>query len=138
MKAPAKPRLPKDLGPDGPRLLEEDVEKKVCEYAVRRGWVADKFNSPARRAKPDRLCINPFGQVLFIEFKRPGEKMTNAQIDEAKRLQGRRQWVYCVAGVGIGKALIDVWSNRDWNQGRGRPNPLITAEAPRVLEDSDL
>jgi len=46
MRAPIKPRLPKDLGPGGPHLSEKDIEREVCEYAVCHGWP-----SPGRKKR---------------------------------------------------------------------------------------
>lgn len=76
--------------------------------------------------------------MLFIEFKRPGPgvHMTAAQEDEAARLQRQNLWVYCVAGVEVGKALIDVWTtHKMWGD---HVPALVLAQAPRVLEDEDL
>lgn len=76
------------------RLLEKDVQKScVAWYRGHRkdGW-ARKFSSPAQRSVPDYLfgCKLPTYQYrdvrikFFVEFKRPGEVATDAQIDEQR------------------------------------------------------
>jgi hypothetical protein len=53
---------------------EVDIELAVCRYAEAFGAVALKLNVQGRRGWPDRMILFPKGQLLFIEFKRPGEK----------------------------------------------------------------
>lgn len=66
--------------------LEKDIERKACDWAKAEGWLVYKFTSPARRSVPDRLFIKD-GRAVFIEFKRPGGKLTEGQHRELQRLQ---------------------------------------------------
>jgi len=59
-------------------VLEKDIEKKAVAAAKRNGWLSYKFSSPAHRGVPDRLFIKG-GNVVFIEFKRPGGKASKLQ-----------------------------------------------------------
>jgi hypothetical protein len=59
--------------------LESDVEKKVCKHADELGIMHIKINIRGRRGWPDREFLIPGGKPLFIEFKRPGEKVEPIQ-----------------------------------------------------------
>ena len=61
-----------------PVPTESDVETKVCEYADKVGVMHLKLNVLGRVGWPDRIFLY-FGRVLFIEFKRPGEKPRKIQ-----------------------------------------------------------
>ncbi len=89
-------------------MLEKQIEAKVCEYAKTKGALVYKFTSPARAAVPDRLFVRPDGVIFFIEFKRGGQKPTDAQEREHDRLRGHRVNVFVVDNVDTGKLVIDV------------------------------
>jgi len=89
-------------------MLEKQIESKVCEYAKSRGWLTYKFTSPSRAAVPDRLLISPSGEVVFVEFKREGQKPTPAQEREHQRLREQNVPVFVVDNVADGKAIVDV------------------------------
>jgi hypothetical protein len=67
--------------------LEKDIEAAVCKYARERGCLVYKFTSPSQRAVPDRLFVLPYGGMVFLEFKRPGQKPTPLQQRELLKLQ---------------------------------------------------
>jgi hypothetical protein len=89
-------------------MLEKDIEKKVCDYAKTKNVLAYKFTSPARAAVPDRLFIAPDGSMWFIEFKREGQKPTDAQEREHDRLRRHKVNVFVVDNVDSGKTVIDM------------------------------
>jgi hypothetical protein len=66
--------------------LEKEIEKKIGDYAKKRGCKWYKFTSPAHRAVPDRIIITPSGVVGFLEIKRGGCKPTTLQMKELKKL----------------------------------------------------
>mgnify|MGYP001549436015 CR=1 FL=1 len=66
--------------------LEKDIERKSCDWAKAHGWLTFKFTSPNYRSVPDRIFIKQ-GAVVFIEFKRPGGKLTEGQQRELNRLR---------------------------------------------------
>jgi hypothetical protein len=76
-------------------MLERDIEREACAQAKALGWLVYKFTSPNRRSVPDRMFIKD-GRVVFIEFKRPGGRLTEAQARELVRLR--------LAGVETGVA----------------------------------
>lgn len=61
------------------RELESSVEGDAVAYAENRGWWAAKFVSPGLRGVMDHIFIRA-GRVLFVEFKRPGEKPRTQQL----------------------------------------------------------
>jgi hypothetical protein len=89
-------------------MLEKQIEAKVCDYAKSKGVLAYKFTSPARAAVPDRLFIAPNGRVWFCEFKREGQKPTEAQAREHSKLRAQKVNVFVIDNVSEGKTMIDV------------------------------
>lgn len=76
---------------DGPRkivrkLRERDVESRCKVWARDRGWWVRKFASPANRSVPDDV-FGKEGRVVWVEFKRPGEKPTPLQIEEHDKMR---------------------------------------------------
>lgn len=88
-------------------MLEKVIERRVCDYAKAKGFIAYKFTSPARAAVPDRLFISPNGMVFFIEFKAQGKKPTPQQTREHLKLMGNKALVFVVDNVDEGKRIID-------------------------------
>lgn len=89
-------------------MLEKQIEAKVCEYAKSKNVLVYKFTSPARAAVPDRMFVRADGLVFFCEFKRGGQKPTEAQEREHNRLRGHKVPVFVVDNVEHGKAMIDM------------------------------
>jgi len=53
------------------RILEKDVEKKVCEWADELGIEHIKMELKHDVGWPDRMFLVPGGKPVIIEFKRP-------------------------------------------------------------------
>lgn len=67
-------------------MLEKDIEKALVLRIKSLGGMAEKFTSPNKRSVPDRLVTLPEGRIIFVECKRPGGKLTEAQArDHAQR-----------------------------------------------------
>lgn len=60
-------------------LTERQLEKAICDAALKLGYLTYKFTSPSNRGVPDRIFINPHGYVFFIEFKSKTGKLTALQ-----------------------------------------------------------
>lgn len=88
-------------------MLEKIIEGKVNAYAQSKGFLVYKFTSPARRAVPDRIYISPKGTVVFVEFKREGQKPTPPQEREHHRLRMQNVSVFVIDNVDDGKAMVD-------------------------------
>ncbi len=54
--------------------LEKDVEKHFKAIVEDAGGEFLKFVSPGHAGVPDRIVLLPGGRIIFVEFKRPGEK----------------------------------------------------------------
>ncbi len=79
-------------------MLEKDIEAKARKLAIADGWECYKFSSPGRRSVPDRLFIKG-GRVVFIEFKRPGGRLTSGQEREIARLRAKGAEVHVCYSV---------------------------------------
>lgn len=66
--------------------IEKKLEKRCTDLAKVHGWYSRKWASPSHRGVPDRLFIKD-GDVLFIEFKAPGNKPTALQYDEIHQIR---------------------------------------------------
>lgn len=89
-------------------MLEKQIESAVCDYAKTKGLLVYKFTSPARAAVPDRMFVKPNGTIFFVEFKRGGQKPTDAQDREHTRLRNHNVDVFVIDDVVTGKLLIDL------------------------------
>ena len=65
---------------------EADIENAFVAYAESRGCEALKLRVDGQNGFPDRTVLTPFG-VIFIEFKRPKGRMSQAQWRWRKVLQ---------------------------------------------------
>lgn len=76
------------------QVLESAIERRVVNWARKRGWRVKKLNGVADRGWPDRLFVGP-GFTAFIEFKRPGATPTPLQgsaIEELIELSQNVEW----------------------------------------------
>ena len=58
---------------------EASIERAFVRWCNDRSIITRKLNGPGYRGWPDRMVILKNGIVLFIEFKRPGGKLTPSQ-----------------------------------------------------------
>lgn len=89
-------------------MLERKIQKHCVAYARSRGWWARKLAGQGRRSLPDYIFAR-FGVVLFVEFKKTGEKPTELQEEEHKVMRAAHLCVYVIDDVERFKALIDRW-----------------------------
>jgi hypothetical protein len=87
--------------------LESSIEKKVVAYAKAQDVMVRKMNGMSYAGWPDRLMITPSGRHFYIEFKRPGGKLSPRQEALIGELRARSVVVYVVDDAGRGKAIID-------------------------------
>lgn len=88
-------------------MKESDIEKKVCDYAESKGFVQYKFSSPGVRGVPDRMFVDNYSTIFFIEFKTPKGKAGPHQVREIKKLRDQGVSVYVIDSVNSGKKVID-------------------------------
>ena len=86
--------------------LEKKIEKKVCDYAKKNGFLALKINVVGERGWPDRLFIDPDGWCVWIEFKAPGKKPDPIQQHRMEDLMNRGIPVFVIDNEEIGLAVI--------------------------------
>ena len=89
-------------------MLEKQLERVICDYAKKKGFLVYKFTSEARRSVPDRLFISPDGVVFFVEMKAPGKKPTEAQGREIARLNNQNVACFVCDDVDHGKFIVDM------------------------------
>ena len=72
--------------------LESAIERRVVRWAEKQDIIVWKLNVIGRRGLPDRMFILPPGSshsIIFIEFKRRGEKARKLQEWIHNRLRER-------------------------------------------------
>lgn len=89
------------------RLRESVIEKKVKNYAEKKGWTVRKFTSPGKRAVCDNLFMRYPAIMFYIEFKAPRKNATKAQKLEHGEMRHCGFNCYVVDNVGMGMEIID-------------------------------
>lgn len=87
-------------------IREAFIESQVCTYAKQKECLSFKFNSASQRGVPDRIFITEKG-VFFVEFKRKGHLPTPLQAHVFSKFQEKKQQVYVIDDIEIGKSFID-------------------------------
>ena len=80
-------------------MREATLEKALCDYARKKGYLVYKFTSPQHRGVPDRQFVSPTGIVAFAEIKAPGKKPSALQEREMNLLRNRGvrvEWFDCL------------------------------------------
>jgi len=78
-------------------IREVDIEDEFCNFAKTLGCIALKLIILGLRGFPDRTVICPGGRIMFIEFKKPGDKPTHAQ----------SKWLRILRGLGFYATYFD-------------------------------
>lgn len=87
--------------------LESTIERAAVRYARERGAMMPKFSDPGRIGAPDRVVLGTGGRMVFIEFKRPGGKVSDHQLRYHAALVARGFAVHVVSDLTTAKRLID-------------------------------
>lgn len=103
------------MRPDYLPILEKDIEQPVVNYYKSQYRKLDregqplvrKMNGAGYRSWEDRLFIGPWGRVLWIEFKRPGEKASPLQANHHAQMHRMGHKSNVVDNVSVGKRLVD-------------------------------
>lgn len=70
-------------------MLEKQIENFLKTQVEARGGRCVKLDTSSERGMPDRLCILPYGQVMFVETKRPkGGRLSKYQEHIIQKLNG--------------------------------------------------
>lgn len=94
------------------KQLERSIEGAVVRYARERGIEPIKLNGMGKRSLPDRMFLGPRGRIVFIEFKRKGEKPTPLQLHCHQLWKGLGHRVYVVDDAEAGKAILQLLLGR--------------------------
>lgn len=78
------------------RPKEIAIELHVCSLAEKHGLLERKLQYPGKKGAPDRMFVGKDCGVVFIEFKRPGEKRNGLQVREGNKLLARGAKYYCI------------------------------------------
>lgn len=68
-------------------MRERDIERALVKRVKAKGGEIRKLMWIGRRAAPDRLVKMPGQQVVFVELKAPGGKLSKLQELEHRRLR---------------------------------------------------
>lgn len=82
-----------------PEKKESAIEARCREIATEHGCYLLKWVSPGNAGIMDRILIAPRGVVIFMEFKKPGEKLEALQDTWRARFLTLSQRVYRVESV---------------------------------------
>lgn len=68
------------------RPLERNIQRRSVKYAKDLGWICRKLATVSQNGDPDYQFIKR-GIYLEVEFKRPGQKPTELQVERMLVLQ---------------------------------------------------
>jgi hypothetical protein len=88
-------------------ILEVILEAKVTEYAYQKKCFSLKLNVIGRVGWPDRIYLYYGARIIFIEFKRVGQKPRRIQDYIHGKLREYGFRVYVVDDFSQGVAAID-------------------------------
>ena len=81
------------------RPLEKTIERAAVKALEARGCLTLKLEMMYNVGWPDRLIVMPNGRIFFIEFKRPGGKLTTLQAERHRQLKERGCGIYVCTSV---------------------------------------
>jgi len=87
-------------------MLESQIERAVCKHAKSTGWLVFKFVSPSHNGVPDRIFLKN-GITIFVEFKRPGGKLSPLQIHVIGQLRNAGFDVHVIDDIPTGKEIFN-------------------------------
>ena len=87
-------------------MRESTVEGDTCDYAETQGWRHYKFVSPGRRGVLDHLFTKAIRQIIFVEFKKPGEPSSTQQLKRQRELREQGFTVYECDSIEVGHAIF--------------------------------
>ena len=89
-------------------MKESAVETAIRKHAELKGCVFLKLAPvPGSNGKPDRLVLAPGGKAMFLELKKPGEKLEPLQEWWQRRLRSMGHASEWCDNAAVGKKLID-------------------------------
>lgn len=89
-------------------MRETVIQAHFCKIAKERTWLEDRFKD---RAAPDRMFTTLYGSIIFVEFKAPKKKPTDAQQRDHTRRRTRQQRVHVVDSIEAADAVLELYRN---------------------------
>jgi len=89
------------------KILEKEIERKMCRLIKKHGGLSYKFASPGNPGVPDRIVILPRGRVFFVELKAEDGKPTDLQSWHIDRLCSVGANARLIRGWDAAKAFVD-------------------------------
>lgn len=86
-------------------LIESDIQGDAYDFAISRGWFAEKIEKARRKGFPDYIYIRR-GRVIFIEFKKPGEEPNAQQLKRHKEMRDHGAEVFVVDTLEEAKRIL--------------------------------
>ena len=86
-------------------MRESEIELSVCAWAENHGWLERKLSYVGRKGAPDHMFVG-FGQVVLIEFKRPGEEPSEQQAREHRRFAERGVTIHVIEDIDEGLSVL--------------------------------
>ena len=108
---------------DGSRILEASVENHLERQMKRIGGRAFKF-PPAVKGAPDRIVMFPYGRIFFVELKRPGGKLSPAQLLWHSRALAMGHVVHVLDSRDQVDAFI-AWANQEYWANRNKDTKAV-------------
>ena len=88
-------------------MIEADVEDYARKEIAKAGGKIRKVKWIGRRAAPDDFVLLPgVGRGIWVEFKKPGEKPTAAQLEEHRILRKYGERVEVIDSIAAVDSLL--------------------------------
>lgn len=91
-------------------MLEHTVEAHLLARCRRAGLLYLKLTSPGRAGVPDRIVIAP-ASTVFVEVKRPGDRLRRLQQVVIDKMRGAGATVHVVDTIAGVDDLVDELSD---------------------------
>ncbi len=85
-------------------MKESDIESYVRKNVPGR---LVKWVSPGETGVPDRILLLPRGQTIFVEFKKPGGRLSERQLLWLERLNDLGHDARVIESMGEARGFVD-------------------------------
>lgn len=85
--------------------LESDLQRDAYNYALSRGWFAEKIMRTRRNGFPDYFYLRN-GQTIHIEFKKSGEPANRQQLKRHREMREHGGQVFVVDNLDDAKRVL--------------------------------
>lgn len=89
-------RFQNKKGPGSEYVIQEEIRKQLHAG----GWDTFKMHGNAyQKGLPDIYCCHPIYGAMWIEFKKPGEKISFVQLQTFSRIHRGKQKIFILENV---------------------------------------